>query len=416
MTKSKSSKKTEAPTEAPEVPEQIEEAMDETSKETIVEGAPEEETIDADALKVDDTTVADAEIVDDVIEGQEPQSVDTDASEPSDTTEPRLEPLVLHPEKTVVVQKTGFLPTLAAGVLAAGAGFIAAQYSSQSWPFEPGPSTDPLAVAQSAQEDVAALADRVTETENALAAPQDAAPDLSGIEAQLSELNEGLLTLQQRVTALEERPVAAPEAPAVDMSGFESEISGLQSQVAELVAEANVAEATAAAAANAQLARAALARVMASLETGTPFGDALNELQGASAVTVPEVLEKTASEGVPTLAGLQQSFDPIARDALAAARAGTPDQSAGVSDRLTSFLRARTGARSVEPRNGDDPDAVLSRVGASIATGNISDALAEAEALPETARSAMTEWLSQAEMRQQALAAADSLAQQLNSN
>ena len=155
---------------------------------------------------------------------------------------------------------------------------------------------------------------------------------------------------------------------------------------------------------------------MANLETGLPFASALADIGEASDVMIPDVLSATAAEGVPTLLNLQDNFAPVAREALAAARGASSNEGAGVADRFSSFLRARTGARSVEPREGDDPDAVLSRSGASVGTGILGDALAEAEALPEEARSVMTDWLTQAEMRQQALAAADALSQELNSN
>ncbi|MEL7211283.1 MAG: hypothetical protein AAGK92_01395 [Pseudomonadota bacterium] len=390
MTKSKSSKKTEV-TEVSE-PEVV--ISDETLEDEAKDETPQQDTpSDVNPLETADDTLA------------------TDA-EPEDTS-PYLQ---AEPEQKVIVQKTGFFATLTAGVLAAGAGFLGAQYSSQSWPFEPGPSIDPLAVAQSAQDDVGALEDRMTAAEDAIANQANAAPDLSGLEAELADITATLADVETRLATLEERPAATGMRQAVDMSEVEGEISTLQEQIASLIAEANFAEASAAAAAQTELARAALARMMANLETGAPFADALADMKSASDIAIPSVLSDVAADGVPTLLDLQDSFDPVARDALAAARGAASNEDAGVADRLGAFFRARTGARSVEPREGDDADAVLSRVGASIDTGNLGDALAEAEALPEEARSVMTEWLSQAQTRQQALAAADALLQELNSN
>ncbi len=370
-----------------------------------------------DQMKDDTSITDDAAAPDAMLEGEKAENAsDSEPDLPEELAEDVPEPATPEPQREVIVQKTGFVATLTAGILAAGAGFLGAQYSSQSWPFEPGPSTDPLAVAQTAQDSVAALEDRVTAAEEAVAAQAGATPDLSGLETQLSDLTASLSEIEARVGALEERPVGTNGTPAVDMSEVEGEISSLQDQLATLIAEANVAEASAAAAAQAQLARAALARVMANLETGAPFADALADVGGASDVAIPEVLTNTAAEGVPTLSELQDSFDPVARDALAAARGSASNEGAGVADRFGSFLRARTGARSIEPREGDDPDAVLSRIGASIGTGNLGDALAEAEALPDEARNVMSGWVTQVETRQQALSAADALSQELNSN
>lgn len=390
MTKSKSSKKTEEP-ETTDVEQTV-------TNDTVLDDRQD------DAAESDETNQSEAEIIEDTPKA-EPSSLEEISSSDGPQTEPQ-----------VIVQKTGFVATLTGGVLAAGAGFLGAQFSSQSWPFEPGPSTDPLVVAQSAQEGVVALEDRLGAAEVLIAEQSSATPDLSEVEAQISDLGAILGELETRITALEDRPVAETPGPTVDMSEVEGEIEDLKGQVADLMAEANIAEASAAAAANAQLARAALARVMANMETGAPFAAALNELADAADITIPDALAANAANGIPALVSLQDDFDDAARDALSAARSAGADEAAGVGDRLTSFLRARTGARSVEPREGDDPDAVLSRVGASIKTGNIGDALAEAEALPETARSAMTQWLSSAETRQQALAAVDTLSQELNSN
>ncbi len=402
MTKSKSSKETKAT--------ETSEAEAATTDVTLEEPMKDETPTTEDAGTPD--AASDTEFEADKVE----ETRDSEPDLPEDTPEDVPEPVTTERQPEVIVQKTGFVATLTAGVLAAGAGFLGAQYSSQSWPFEPGPSTDPLAVAQAAQDSVGALEDRVTATEDAVAAQAGATPDLSGIETQLSALSASLGDIEARVAALEARPTGTGDAPDVDMSEVEGEISTLQDQLAALIAEANVAEASAAAAAQTQLARAALARVMANLETGAPFANALADVEDASDVAIPEVLSNTAAEGVPTLLDLQNGFDPVAREALAAARGSASNEGAGVADRLGSFLRARTGARSVEPRDGDDPDAVLSRIGASVGTGNLGDALAEAEALPEEARSVMTDWLTQAETRQQALAAADALSQELNSN
>ena len=49
---------------------------------------------------------------------------------------------------------------------------------------------------------------------------------------------------------------------------------------------------------------------------------------------------------------------------------------------------------------------MLSRAEAALAEGRLSDALAEIEALPETARAAMADWAAQARSRADALVAA----------
>ena len=68
------------------------------------------------------------------------------------------------------------------------------------------------------------------------------------------------------------------------------------------------------------------------------------------------------------------------------------------------------------PREGDDPDAILSRAEAALIAGDVPTALKELDALPEAAQSALVDWVSKARTRQAAIEAADALAQSLNTN
>ena len=74
---------------------------------------------------------------------------------------------------------------------------------------------------------------------------------------------------------------------------------------------------------------------------------------------------------------------------------------------LTNFLKAQTNARSIEARDGDDPDAVLSRANAEVEAGRIAEALSQIETLPDAGREAraMADWLNRANAYTQAQSA-----------
>ncbi|CAM5310654.1 hypothetical protein FALB51S_00807 [Frigidibacter albus] len=130
----------------------------------------------------------------------------------------------------------------------------------------------------------------------------------------------------------------------------------------------------------------------------------------AAGLTVPEPLSALPG-GVPTLGSLQDSFPEAARKALAASlpvTAGT-----GTWDRVGAFLQAQTGARSLAPREGTDPDAVLSRAEAALTAGDLQGALAELEGLPAEGRAATAAWEAQAAARIAATGAADALAAEI---
>ena len=71
-------------------------------------------------------------------------------------------------------------------------------------------------------------------------------------------------------------------------------------------------------------------------------------------------------------------------------------------------------ARSLTPKDGNDPDAILSRAEAAIGSGDLNMALSELANLPEPARDAMTDWLGDAQIRLSVLEAVDSLSAKTN--
>jgi hypothetical protein len=218
--------------------------------------------------------------------------------------------------------------------------------------------------------------------------------------------------LALRVGALEDRP-ALPDAAEAQASAaqaveaeLETERAAIAARAAELEAaaqaalvDAQAAIATAeqeAAAARAQAeAQAALGLVQAALASGAPFADALATI--AAVTPAPEALTGVAETGIPTRAALEQGFAPLARAALPVALRETAGE--GLGERLGAFVMGQLGGRSVEPRAGDDPDAVLSRAEAAVWAGDLAGALAEIAALPEGARAVLAPWVADVETR-----------------
>jgi hypothetical protein len=150
--------------------------------------------------------------------------------------------------------------------------------------------------------------------------------------------------------------------------------------------------------------RAALLQLHSALDSGAPFAGALEVLADQS---VPAVLLDNAGAGLPNLQQLRDAFPDAAREALDAALRANMGES--WAERVSNFLRNQTGARSLTPREGGDPDAVLSRAEAALAEGDLNGALSEIAALPEASQAAMAEWLAQAQLRQAAVQAVQDL-------
>ena len=246
------------------------------------------------------------------------------------------------------------------------------------------------------------------------------------------EIEATIAALDTRLTEIELRPVGTGgAASSAAVAAYDRQLQELRTQIAaqsgqgsdvaaqieavaaeakaQLAAAAQDAErlkAEAEAAARAATEGAALGRIRAALEAGGPYSGAVADLT-ALGMEVPADIAGLAETGVPTLTDLQRSFPAVARDALAAAlRAQTPT---GWGDRITAFLRAQTGARSLSPRDGTDPDAILSRAEARLADGDIPATLAELGALPDPAKEVLAPWVATAEARQKAIAALSSL-------
>lgn len=340
----------------------------------------------------------------------------------------------MPPAEKVVEKRGGFGAALIGGAVAAALGFVAGQGQLLD-PILPAGlksnSTQEIAALEQAQ---AGLNDQL----DALAAQVEAnkAPDLSAVTAQIDSLAAGLAplaegwagtqdkldglgadigTLQARLTDLEKRPVAESVSPEA-IAAYEAELDKLgasladqRAEVEQMVAEAQAMDAAAAEAARIAAAQTTVARLRSALDAGTSFGGLLDELKDLG-VDAPDALT-AAKEGVETHGALTDGFAAAARASLAAAR----EDSKGTGG-LLAYVERHLGARSVAPRDGDDPDAVLSRAEAAAASGDLAAALAEIEALPAPARDALAEWEDAARTRAAALGAADELAKSLTTN
>ena len=346
---------------------------------------------------------------------------------PIEMKEPQPEPAVTEPLPPPVAKKRGGVSALLGGVLAAGAGFGVAQYVPDGWPIADTAAFEAQIAAQATE--IAALKDQIAVLANAptlepriVALETAPAPDLSPLTAQidglakrldqieslpadgsaanpaaLAALADQIAALQTKVDAQGSAP-ASPEATALAAEA-EARLKEAEAQAAQMKAEAE-------ALAQATQARATLGRLQAALDTGTPLAPILADL-GTDNTT----LAAFAETGIPTLAGLQASFPEAARAALEASLRA--DMGDSWTERATSFLRSQTGARSLTPRDGADPDAVLSRAEAALATGDLAMVFTELSGLPEPGQAAMAAWRGIAQSRQDAIQAVADVAKNI---
>lgn len=314
--------------------------------------------------------------------------------------------------------RSPLLPILG-GVLAALAGFGVAQLVPNGWPIGNTSSVQAELKAQVSQIDAlktqvlelsqrldsSKLADRIAALEAAPAATPTAPVDTSALES--------------RIAALEARPAGASSDPAAlaqlraDVEAIKANgaatvspavQASLDAKVKETEARLAAIEQDAKASAAAAISRAAVRQIAAALDSGTPYGAALADLTGSN---LPAVLTDHAGTGLPTLQSLQADFPEAARAALDAALRA--NMGATWTERVTNFLRSQTGARTLTPREGTDPDAVLSRAEAAITKGDLATALKEIATLPPEGLAALSDWQARAQLRLEAEAAVQAL-------
>ena len=386
----------------------------------------------SDTPKDDDhLTAEEAEkLIEDAELGDTPAETDDTITthESDDQVEPTAAPLPVTQEvikETVVEKKGGFVPMVLGGAVAAALGYGGAAYVSQDiWPFAaPEDTTFETELREAIDTQSGSLVD-LSERVGTLEGVEPPIVDLSSIETQVaaiqdttSSITAQLDDISSRVEALERAPLeqaVSEEAIAAyenALADLQAEVEAQRAEVMQIAEEAMAAEDDAEAQAQLAASRAALAEITTALDTGADYSGAVATLS-ANGVEVPEPLTANAESGVATQGALIESFPDVARAALSASRSTATESAEGPS-RVATFFANQLGARSVAPREGDDPDAVLSRAEAAVRSGDLDTALTEISALPDVAQSAIADWQASAETRLEAKSAADDLVQQL---
>ena len=340
------------------------------------------------------------------------------------------------PQQAQRSQVFGLFGFMFAGLLVALASFGGAQYSSGNWPFER-IATDFEARLATQSDEISALNTLIASYDDTTAL-QDLQAQIDGMRTIVTDLAALQVEIEQlfgvqnetidRVAALEEKLTSQSgitPATNAEITRYATALKLVQTQISEqnnAIAEqrAGIAELSAAveltqqetkSATHQSLTDGTISQVIGALESGAPFAFAIAGLQDFENLLTP-ALVAAAPYGVPTADALARAFPEQSRTALIAARTTSTSQ-ASSSNRVGDFLRSQLGMRSITPRAGNDPDAVLSRAEAAIQAGQVSNALSALTALPDSARTSMAGWIEQAELRQAAQLAVAALSQHL---
>jgi hypothetical protein len=230
---------------------------------------------------------------------------------------------------------------------------------------------------------------RIEALEKSVAALQTSPPAAAAVQAAPAT---DLAPIEQRLAALESRPVAEP-APTVDLAPLEQRLEQMAARVADI--EANPPSDPATEAAARTIALTALRQAAASEKPFAPELDAVRTL--GSDEPALAALAPFAGEATPSAAALQASFPDFAERMRVASTQVDPE--AGILDRLGASASALVSVKPSGPVAGTSTTAIVSRMEAAVAKGDLSAALAESEALDAPAKSVLAPWAEAAKRR-----------------
>ena len=142
---------------------------------------------------------------------------------------------------------------------------------------------------------------------------------------------------------------------------------------------------------------------------GAPFASELAQTKSLGAdERLLEPLQAYAAAGIPTQTALAQELRALLPAILKTS--GAPAPTGSFIERLQANAGNLVRIRPVDAPFGDDTSAVLARVEVDAARSDIAAALADLAKLPDATRATAQGWITKAQARQAALAAARQLA------
>ncbi|MBL4891265.1 MAG: hypothetical protein JKX91_05475 [Rhizobiaceae bacterium] len=204
----------------------------------------------------------------------------------------------------------------------------------------------------------------------------EALAKLNALEKTLGDVGKQTSVISDRIGKLE--------------SQFSSELLGKIEDMAKIADNAKVSE---------KIARSvAVSALQTSIEQNTPYMNALvsiETLTGPSEET-SRLKELAASGNVPDLQTLQSRFKSLAIQ-LVPATAG--DENAGVFDKLMTSAKSLIKVRSSTPISGTTAQAIVSRIDAKLASGDLAGVVDEWSGLPEESKANGADWIEGVKMR-----------------
>ena len=253
------------------------------------------------------------------------------------------------------------------------------------------------------------IAARLTTLESAVSAPRAPVTD-PVVLSRITATENATKSLADNVAGLSRRLDALEAALRDTNARIDDRLGKLAAATTELQTRARE---TAAGSDRASRLAVAAAALRTTVERGDAYAPELAIVKPLATDTAAiTALEPFAATGVPGNAALGNELAALIRPLLRAA--GEAPRDGGFLEKLQANAEKLVRIRPADEATGDDRTAVLSRIEARAAAGNIAGALAELQKLPADARAPkqaeLAAWTAKAEARTKAIDAARRLA------
>jgi hypothetical protein len=282
---------------------------------------------------------------------------------------------------------------LVAAVTGVGAGLLG------SWFFSSAPV--PPADSSSVNNAIAQLSSRLSQQETK---PQQPSVDLAPLNERSAKLETATGALRGEIAEVKKLIEAQAKAPATataaDVASVNRRLAQIEERVGVLAALPKPEPKPEPKPDTSSAEVVALGALRDAFTAGAAFQNELNSVRGLSkeraAALAP--LQSFAANGLPTVAALAKQFEAVAGRMLNP----PPPPDSGVLTRLWSNAGKLVEVRPVGEPQGSDTGAVVARMEAKLARGDLAGALDESKALPAAVRDSGKDWFLAAERRRDA--------------
>jgi len=191
-----------------------------------------------------------------------------------------------------------------------------------------------------------------------------------------------------------------------------AKIKEAEAQAMEAEAEAQAAQESAQEIASASAIKEAFDTLGSKVAENGPYADELAAYVDLSGAEVPQILTAASTTGITSIKRLQEQYTALSHDALRASIKTEASDEGGTASKLGAFFKSQVATRSLTAQEGDSADAVLSRIDAALANGDLEAVSSEADTLPDASKGVLENWLNAVDVRQAVLNALSSLTSQ----